>query len=268
MAAEVRMAEGEEGEGIVSAALLVIGDEILSGRTADANIAYTARFLTARGIDLREVRVVPDVEAEIVAALNALRTRYDTVFTTGGIGPTHDDITADAVAKAFGVSLLRDPRAVAMLQQRFGGEGLSEARLRMARIPAGGELIANSLTQAPGFSIGNVHVMAGVPSIMHVMLEALAPRLPAGRPMLSRTVAADVPESFVAIEFEALQKDFPDVAMGSYPHQRDGRYQTELVLRSRDELRLAQAEAAVAAMVRTVQATKRRRSEDEGREPG
>ena len=262
------MSDTPGSSAVPTAALLVIGDEILSGRTADANIVYAARFLTARGIDLREVRVVPDIEAEIVAALTALRTRYDLLFTTGGIGPTHDDITADAVAKAMGVPLDRDKRAEAMLKERFGEEGLSEARLRMARIPRGAELIANSLTQAPGFSIGNVHVMAGVPSIMHAMLDALAARLPTGRKMLSRTVPADVPESYIAIEFEALQKEFADVAMGSYPHQREGRYQTELVLRSRDEARLAEAEAAVRAMVQTVQTTKKRASRDEGAKPG
>ncbi len=253
---------------VPSAALLVIGDEILSGRTADVNIAHTARFLTARGIDLREVRVVPDVEADIIAAVNALRARYDHLFTTGGIGPTHDDITADAVAKAIGVPLERDKRAVAMLKERFGEEGLSEARLRMARIPRGGELIANALTQAPGFTIANVHVMAGVPSIMQVMLDALGATLPSGPQLLSRTVPADVPESYVAIEFEALQKRFADVAMGSYPHQRDGRYQTELVLRSRDEGRLAEAEAAVRAMVIDVQARKKRTTRDEAARPG
>ncbi|MCC6984754.1 MAG: competence/damage-inducible protein A [Bauldia sp.] len=253
---------------VPTAALLIIGDEILSGRTVDANIAHTARFLTARGIDLREVRVVPDVEAEIVTAVNALRGRYDLLFTTGGIGPTHDDITADAVAKALGVPLDNDARAVAMLKERFGVEGLSEARLRMARIPRGAELIANALTQAPGFSIANVHVMAGVPAIMQAMLDALAPLLPSGRPMLSRTVPADVPESYVAIEFEALQKRFPDVVMGSYPHQRDGRYHTELVLRSRDEARLAAAEDAVRAMVMDVEARKKRTPRDEAARPG
>ncbi len=155
----------------VTAALLVIGDEILSGRTKDKNIGYIAEYLTGIGVDLSEVRVVPDVEAEIVAAVNALRTRYTYLFTTGGIGPTHDDITADAVAKAFGVAIDIDPRAVAMMQQRYQPGELNEARLRMARIPAGADLIENPISKAPGFRIGNVFVMAGVPAIMQAMLD-------------------------------------------------------------------------------------------------
>src|SRR5712691_11299995 len=151
---------------VITAAILVIGDEILSGRTKDKNIGYIAEYLTAIGIDLKEVRVVPDEEVEIVDALNALRRRYTYVFTTGGIGPTHDDITADCVAKAFGVSIDHHPEAVALLRARFGGAELNQARMRMARIPAGGELIRNKVSTAPGFRIGNVFVMAGVPTIM------------------------------------------------------------------------------------------------------
>jgi molybdenum cofactor synthesis domain-containing protein len=162
---------------IVTAAILVIGDEILSGRTKDKNIGYIAEYLTTIGIDLKEVRVVPDDEAEIVAALNAIRSRYDYVFTTGGIGPTHDDITADSVAKAFGVPIDHDPRAVKIIEERIkqrGGE-LNEARLRMARIPQGADLIENKVSGAPGFRIGNVIVMAGVPTIMQSMLDAASP---------------------------------------------------------------------------------------------
>src|SRR3954470_19169503 len=184
------MAGSTEATGVVTAAVLVIGDEILSGRTKDLNIGYIAERSTELGIDLREVRVVPDVEGEIVAAVNALRSRYDHVFTTGGIGPTHDDITADAIAKAFGVDIEVDPRAVALLKQRIPERDLNEARLRMARTPAGGELIENSVSKAPGFSIGNVHVMAGVPAIMHAMFEALAPRLAKGTPVASRSIEA------------------------------------------------------------------------------
>src|SRR5438876_7794743 len=150
-------AEGDAPGRVVTAAVLVIGDEILSGRTKDKNIGYIADYLTAIGIDLREVRVVPDVEDEIVAAVNTLRSRYDHLLTTGGIGPTHDDITADAIAKAFGVPIDFDPRAVAILAERYGKADLNEARMRMARIPAGAELIANPISKAPGFSIGNVH---------------------------------------------------------------------------------------------------------------
>lgn len=249
------MAEGRD-TGVVTAAILIIGDEILSGRTKDKNTGYIAEYLTAIGIDLREVRVVADVEAEIVAALNALRTRYDHVFTTGGIGPTHDDITADAVAKAFGVSIDVDQRAVAMLLERMKPEDLNEARLRMARIPAGASLIANSVSKAPGFTIGNVHVMAGVPSIMHAMLDAVAPTLATGRKMLSRSIDAGLKEGDIGGPLAALQKQFPDVAMGSYPGFEEGvGFKTTLVLRSRDEARLDEAAAAVEAMLAEVRAT-------------
>ncbi|MEJ0013239.1 MAG: molybdopterin-binding protein [Bauldia sp.] len=240
---------------IVTAAILVIGDEILSGRTKDKNIGYIAEYLTAIGIDLREVRVVPDVEAEIVAAVNALRSRYDHVFTTGGIGPTHDDITADAIAKAFGATIDVDPRARAMLRERIAEADLNEARLRMARIPAGASLIANSVSKAPGFTIGNVHVMAGVPSIMHAMLDALAPSLPTGAKMHSVSIDAGLKEGDIASAFGAVQAKFPDVAMGSYPGFQEGvGFTTSLVLRSRDEARLSEAETAVKAMLAEVRA--------------
>src|SRR5919108_2415392 len=175
---------------IVTAALLVIGDEILSGRTKDKNIGYIAEYLTNLGIDLKEVRVVPDEEDEIVVALNALRQRYTYVFTTGGIGPTHDDITADCVAKAFGVSIDVDPRALAILKERLAATGgeMNEARLRMTRIPKGAELVLNKVSGAPGFWIGNVIVMAGVPTIMQAMLDEVAPKLKTGVRILSQTV--------------------------------------------------------------------------------
>jgi molybdenum cofactor synthesis domain-containing protein len=244
---------------IVTAAILVIGDEILSGRTKDKNIGYIAEYMTGIGIDVREVRVVPDVEAEIVAALNALRTRYDHVFTTGGIGPTHDDITADSVAKAFGVPIDVDPRARAMLLERIPEADLNEARLRMARIPAGATLIENSVSKAPGFTIGNVHVMAGVPNIMHAMLDALAPRLGTGRKMLSRSLDAGLKEGDIAAPFGAVQKAFPDVSMGSYPGFKEGvGFSTTLVLRGRDEARLDVAEAAVKAMLDTIRSQQAR----------
>src|ERR671921_2576439 len=175
----------------VTAALLVIGDEILSGRTKDKNIGFIAEYLTEIGIDLREVRVVPDVEDEIVAALNALRGRYGYVFTTGGIGPTHDDITADAVAKAFGVGIDIDERARAMMLERYAPQDLNEARLRMARIPAGSDLTANPISKAPGFRLGNVVVMAGVPSIMQAMLDNVAPTLETGARMIIETIEAE-----------------------------------------------------------------------------
>lgn len=235
----------------VTAGLLVIGDEILSGRTKDVNIGATAEFCTDLGIDLMEVRVVADIEDDIVAALNALRARYTYVFTTGGIGPTHDDITADAVAKAFGVALPIHPQARAMLEARWAQTGteVNEARLRMARIPEGADLIVNSVSAAPGFRIGNVHVMAGVPVIMRAMLEALAPTLKGGRKVHSRTVKAGVGEGTIGSPLAALQAEYPDVKMGSYPQMGKTAVMTELVLRSPDIARLEEATQKVQAMV-------------------
>jgi molybdenum cofactor synthesis domain-containing protein len=232
---------------IVTAALLVIGDEILSGRTKDKNIGTIADHLTGIGIRLSQVRVVPDVEDEIVAALNALRARYDYVFTTGGIGPTHDDITADAVAKAFGVPIDVDPRAVAVMLERFPQSDLTPARLRMARIPEGAELVANEISKAPGFFIGNVIVMAGVPKIMEAMLRAVTPRLRTGAKLLSVTVDAQTREGNVAPVLTAAQAAFPDVQMGSYPYDENGRFGALLVLRSTQAGRLAVAAAGLRA---------------------
>ena len=172
------------GELAVTAAVLVIGDEVLSGRTQDANTHYIANYLSQIGVDLCEARVVPDLETEIVAAVNALRARYTYVFTTGGIGPTHDDITADAIARAFGVGIDEDPRALAMLRERFSEADLNPARRRMARIPAGAALVPNAISKAPGFWIGNVIVMAGVPSVMHAMLDTVGLQLRAGSRVL------------------------------------------------------------------------------------
>ncbi|WP_127090068.1 competence/damage-inducible protein A [Aquabacter cavernae] len=233
----------------VTAALLVIGDEILSGRTKDKNIGHIAERLTEIGIDLKQVRVVPDEEDEIVSALNALRARYDYVFTTGGIGPTHDDITADAVAKAFGVPIDVDPRARAMLLEYIPEADLNAARLRMARIPEGSELIVNSVSKAPGFRIGNVHVMAGVPRIMHAMLEAIIPTLRTGTPMLSRTVLANAKEGDIATPLAEIARRFPDVIIGSYPFMSDDGPNTNLVVRSRSPERLALVGDLVEEMV-------------------
>jgi molybdenum cofactor synthesis domain-containing protein len=235
-----------------TAGLLVIGDEILSGRTKDVNIAATAQFCTDLAIDLREVRVVADVEGEIVAAVNALRDRYTYVFTTGGIGPTHDDITADAIAKAFGVALPINPEARAMLEARWKSMGteVTEARLRMARIPEGASLIVNSVSAAPGFRIGNVHVMAGVPLIMKAMLESIAPTINGGRKVHSVSIRCGVGEGAIGGPFGRIQEQFPDVKMGSYPQMGQNYVMTELVLRSSDEARLAEAAAVVRDMVR------------------
>jgi molybdenum cofactor synthesis domain-containing protein len=243
---------------IVTAGLLVIGDEILSGRTKDKNIGYIAEYLTAIGIDLKEVRVVSDDEPAIVEALNALRHRYTYVFTTGGIGPTHDDITADAVAKAFGVSIDHDPRAVALLRQRFGRDvELNEARLRMARIPAGADLIANQVSGAPGFRIGNVHVMAGVPSIMQNMLDAAAEMLKTGTKMLSESIRADAREGDIGGPLGEVAKAHPAASIGSYPFfDAERGPNTNIVVRSRDPASLASAKAAVEEMLRQVKATR------------
>ncbi len=234
-----------------TAGLVVIGDEILSGRTRDVNIGTVAEFCTELGIDLREVRVVSDVTEEIVEAVNALRSRFTYIFTTGGIGPTHDDITADAVAQAFGVGLPVNAEARAMLEARWKDAGVpvNEARLRMARIPEGADLIVNAVSAAPGFRIGNVHVMAGVPVIMKAMLETIAPTLHGGRKVESIAVKTAVGEGAVAAEFGALQERFPDVRMGSYPRMGGGATRTELVLRSADTARLAEAAEMVKAMV-------------------
>lgn len=235
---------------IVTAALLIIGDEILSGRTKDRNIGYIAEYLTNLGIDLKEVRVVPDEEDEIVAAVNALRARYTYLFTTGGIGPTHDDITADCVAKAFGVPIDVDPRAVAVMRERFKPEELNEARLRMARIPQGGDLVHNSYNKVPGFRIGNVIVMAGVPVIMQHMLDAVAPTLRTGVKLLSETVRAGMREGDVGEALRAVAKAHPDAMIGSYPFWNEsGEPDTNLVVRARDAGKLAEAKAAVEAML-------------------
>ena len=242
---------------IVTAAVLVIGDEILSGRTKDKNIGYIADYLTAIGIDLKEVRVVSDDEAAIVDALNALRKNYTYVFTTGGIGPTHDDITAECIAKAFGVKIDHHPEAVAILKERMakiGGE-LNEARLRMARIPDGAALVYNKVSGAPGFWIGNVIVMAGVPSIMQAMLDEVAPKLKTGTKLMSETIRADAKEGDVGTELGAIAKAHPDAIIGSYPFfdEKLGP-NTNIVVRSRDAGKLAAAKAAVEGMLTKVKA--------------
>jgi molybdenum cofactor synthesis domain-containing protein len=242
---------------IVTAGLLVIGDEILSGRTKDMNIGHVAGYLTAIGIDLKEVRVVADAESAIVEALNALRARYSYVFTTGGIGPTHDDITADSVAKAFGVPIDYHPEALALLRERFTktGSTLNEARMRMARIPAGAELVINKISTAPGFWIGNVIVMAGVPAIMQAMLDEVAPKLKTGARMLSETVRADAREGDVGSELGEVARAHPETSIGSYPFfdEKSGP-NTNIIVRARDPERLAAAVRAVQDMLARVKA--------------
>ncbi len=241
---------------LVTAAILVIGDEILSGRTKDKNIGYIAEYLTAIGIDPKEVRVVSDDEGDIVAALNALRSRYTYVFTTGGIGPTHDDITADCVAKAFGVSLDIHPEALRIISERAAkmGTEMNESRMRMARIPHGAALVVNKVSGAPGFWIGNVITMAGVPSIMQAMLDAVAPQLKTGVRMLSETIRADAREGDVGTELGEVAKAHPDVTIGSYPFFDDSGPNTNIVVRARDGQKLAAAKAAVETMLTRVKA--------------
>jgi len=248
---------GPADSGVITAAILVIGDEILSGRTKDKNIGYIAEYLTNIGIDLSEVRVVPDVEEEIVTALNALRARYTYVFTTGGIGPTHDDITADSVAKAFGVGIDYHPQAIAVMKARFDAMGteMNEARMRMARVPDGAELVANKISAAPGFWIGNVITMAGVPTIMQAMLDEVAPKLKTGKQMLSESIRGDVREGDIGTELGEIAKLHPAVNIGSYPFFDDTKGpNTNIVIRGRDAADLAKARAAVEDMLKRVRA--------------
>ncbi len=242
---------------IVTAAVLVIGDEILSGRTKDKNIGYIADYLTAIGIDLKEVRVVSDEEAAIVEAVNTLRHKYTYVFTTGGIGPTHDDITADCVAKAFGVALPYHPQVLMILKERLaktGGE-LNEARMRMARIPEGAALVANKVSGAPGFWIGNVITMAGIPTVMQAMLDEVAPKLRTGTKLLSETIRADLKEGDVGMPLGEIAKANPEAIIGSYPFfdEKLGPT-TNIVVRARDPKKLKQVTAAVTAMLERVRA--------------
>jgi len=235
---------------VVTAAVLIIGNEILSGRTKDVNLGYLAEQLTALGIRLREARVIADVEAEIVAAVNECRKRYDHVFTTGGIGPTHDDITSGSVAKAFGVPLILDPKAKAVLEKSYPPGGLNEARLRMAHVPEGARLIDNPVSAAPGFQIGNVYVMAGVPSIMRAMFDGLKGRLAGGKPMLSRTVSAFLGEGVIAKDLGQLQDRFSDLEIGSYPFFRQNRYGASFVLRGTEKARIDEAAGELAGIIR------------------
>jgi len=237
-----------------SAAVLIIGDEILSGRTKDKNIGFIADTLTDIGVDLMEVRIVGDTEADIVAAVKALSERYDFVFTSGGIGPTHDDITADSVAKAFGVSIDVDPRAREMLLAFWKTRGVepNESRLRMARIPHGATLITNSVSVAPGFRIGNVFVMAGVPAILQAMMDEVVKELPASQPVLSETIEAHRPEGEIAVPARDVQAAHPGVRIGSYPYHDGRRFVTRLVLRSRDAKALAAARAALEAALAAI----------------
>ncbi|WP_375257585.1 competence/damage-inducible protein A [Citreimonas sp.] len=235
-----------------TAAMLVIGDEILSGRTRDANMHFLAQEFTRHGIDLREVRVVADDPDAIVAALNALRAAHDTVVTSGGIGPTHDDITADCVACAFGVGIDVRDDARAILQAHYDRQGstMNAARLRMARIPDGATLIENPVSAAPGFTIGNVHVMAGVPSVFQAMVASVLPTLTGGEPLLSQTLRIDRGEGDIAGPLGELAAEFDDLQFGSYPFQKNGAFGANVVVRGTDGARI---DAAMTRLSRLMQ---------------
>lgn len=243
---------------IKTAAMLAIGDELLSGRTKDKNIGHLADLLTVAGIDLKEVRIVADEEDAIVSALNALRSRYTYVFTSGGIGPTHDDITADAVAKAFGVPCLHDPDAMTLLGDMYAGRGLdfTEARQRMARMPQGSRHIPNPVSTAPGFIIGNVYVMAGVPQVFQAMVAHVIAALPAGQRVLSRSIACPFGEGDIGTALGAIQKAHPLTSIGSYPHFDGTRFSTELIVRARDQAVVDAAAADVEAMIEAIRSEK------------
>ena len=241
----------------VTAALIIIGNEILSGRTRDENLQFLAENLNEAGVQLAECRVVRDIEAEIVAAVNECRTRFDYVFTTGGIGPTHDDITADSIAAAFDVAIDHHPEAVALLEAHYARTELelNQARMRMARIPDGGSLIDNPISTAPGFRIENVFVLAGVPVIMRAMFESLRHQLDGGAPVRSIAIAVHLAEGVMAPGLAELQGRYPEVDMGSYPFYREGRYGTSIVCRSTDEARLAGAADELRQMMRALGGT-------------
>ncbi|MDO1584599.1 competence/damage-inducible protein A [Rhizobium oryzicola] len=243
---------------IVTAAMLAIGDELLSGRTKDKNIGHLADLLTLSGIDLKEVRIVADEEDAIVEALNALRARYTYVFTSGGIGPTHDDITADAISKAFGLPCVHDAEAMRLLGEMYARRNMefTEARQRMARMPQGARHIANPVSTAPGFIVENVYVMAGVPQVFQAMVDNVLPELQSGAKMLSRALPCPYGEGDIGTLLGAIQKAHPETSIGSYPKYDGQRFSTELVVRARDQAALDAAAEAILAMIRDIEAAK------------
>lgn len=232
-----------------TAAMIVIGDEILSGRTRDSNMHHLAGQLTEAGIDLKEVRVIGDEEAVIIAAVKAMSAAYDYVFTSGGIGPTHDDITAYCIAAAFGahIDVRDDARAILAAHYAQAGTDLNEARLRMARIPDGADLIENPVSAAPGFRLKNVHVMAGVPSVFQAMVASVLPTLTGGDPLISKTLRIDRGEGDIAGPLGALAEEYPALSMGSYPFQKDGKYGAHIVIRGTDAQQIDRALTKLAA---------------------
>ena len=234
----------------MKAALIIIGNEILSGRTKDKNLAYLAEWLNEIGIQLYEVRVIRDDEKEIIDCVNLLRKKYDYVFTTGGIGPTHDDITTESIAKAFNVELETNPEALKILQSYYKEGELNEARLKMTLLPKGAELVENPVTKAPGFKMVNVFVMAGIPSIMQGMLEGAKAFLKVGNKMTSKSIDVFMPESYVAEELSKMQDNYPEVEIGSYPFNKEGQFGTSLVMRSANLDTLERCASDVAEMVK------------------
>jgi molybdenum cofactor synthesis domain-containing protein len=234
----------------MKAALIIIGNEILSGRTKDKNLAYLAEWLNEIGIQLYEVRVIRDDEKEIIDCVNLLRKKYNYVFTTGGIGPTHDDITTASIAKAFNVELETNPEALNILKGYYKEGELNEARLKMTLLPQGAELVENPVTKAPGFKMENVFVMAGIPSIMQGMLEGAKTFLEIGNKMLSKSIDVFMPESVVAGELSKIQDKFSNVEIGSYPFNKEGKFGTSLVMRSADLQALDRCEHEITAMVK------------------
>jgi molybdenum cofactor synthesis domain-containing protein len=239
-------------ETIVTACVLIIGNEILSGRTQDTNLAYIATGLNSVGVTLKEARVIPDLPEAIIGTVNEVRAAFDYVFTTGGIGPTHDDITSECIAKAFGVPWTLHPEAHKIFLDHYKPGELNEARLRMAHTPEGASLIKNAVSRAPGFRMGNVFVMAGIPRVMQAMFDAVKHDLKGGRPMLSRSVSCHLAEGIIAKGLGEIQGRFADLDIGSYPFYRRGEFGTTLVLRGRDSDRLAAGTAEVAALVRSL----------------
>jgi molybdenum cofactor synthesis domain-containing protein len=245
-------AEPKPAKSEYTACIVVIGNEILSGRTQDANLQYIAKKLTDWGVRLREARVIPDIEDVIVRTINEMRAAFDYVFTTGGIGPTHDDITADSIAKAFGVKLICHQETFRKMEAVYKPGEFNAARQKMCHIPEGGSVIENAVSIAPGFQIGNVFVLAGVPSIMRAMMDTLRNRLVGGPPIQSRTVSVYLGEGVIADGFAALQKQYPAIDMGSYPFYRAGRFGTSLVLRGTESASLDRAAAELTALVRAL----------------
>jgi molybdenum cofactor synthesis domain-containing protein len=236
----------------VTAAVIIIGNEVLSGRTVDANLSFIAKALNEVGVRVREARIIPDDETVIVSTVNACRQAFDYVLTTGGIGPTHDDITSASIAKAFGVPLERNPQAMRALEQHYQPGEFNEARRKMADIPEGASLIANPVSTAPGFQIGNVFVLPGVPMIMRAMFDGIRPRLRGGEPVLSRSIAAYTTEGAIAAGLGRIQAAHGDVEIGSYPFVRSGRFGVSLVARGTSGESLDAVAAEIKALIRAV----------------